>query len=192
MPGRRMIWNVLDTISWCARELQKWKGVSIGKILRDLNRKRRHLSKLNESVRTVDNVKERKSVVKDINNLLRQEETFWRQRSRALWLKDGDRNTKYFHRKGGQRKQKNKIWKGTGGEKDVKAAAVDFFRKLFQSSHPSVSDDILEDVRGRVTEEMNVCFRAEYKGDEVVEALNQMHPLKALGPDGMNELFYQT
>ncbi|XP_074289523.1 uncharacterized protein LOC141614678 [Silene latifolia] len=81
-------WNVVDTIARCARELQKWKGVSIGKIMRDLNRKRRRLEWLNISERTVGNVRERKAVIKDINSLLRQEEIFWRQRSRALWLKE--------------------------------------------------------------------------------------------------------
>lgn len=41
---------------------------------------------------------ERNSVRKEFLLLAVKEETFWRQHLRIRWLKDGDKNTKFFHK----------------------------------------------------------------------------------------------
>ncbi|XP_074293296.1 uncharacterized protein LOC141620279 [Silene latifolia] len=191
--------DLLETINRCDFKLNEWKGVSIGKILRDLKKKRSRLDRLNAGGRSLQLVKERQQLVCDIAHLLRQEEFFWRQRSRALWLRDGDRNTKFFHRKAGQRKARNHISKLIDDEgrthttnQAIASCAMSYFSELFSSSRPTKFGAILVGIEGRVTEEMNAGLSNDYSEEEVITALKQMHPLKAPGIDGMNGLFYQT
>ncbi|XP_074267156.1 uncharacterized protein LOC141590463 [Silene latifolia] len=145
------------------------------------------------------NVRKRKKIVAKIGDLSRQEELYWRQRSRALWLKDGDRYTKFFHNKAGERKRKNFIGiliddagvERVGGEA-VSKVANDYFVELFTTSNPINFEDVLNGLEGRVTDQMNGYLTADYTEDDIVEALNQMHSLKTPGPDGMNGLFFQS
>ncbi|XP_057453198.1 uncharacterized protein LOC130745070 [Lotus japonicus] len=48
-------------------------------------------------------------VGKELDSLLEQEEVWWGQRSRASWLKHGDRNSRFFHQKASQGKKRNMI-----------------------------------------------------------------------------------
>ena len=45
----------------------------------------------------------------DIEVLRDREETMWAQRSRILWARQGDKNTKYFHSYATKRYKKNFI-----------------------------------------------------------------------------------
>ncbi|XP_074321466.1 uncharacterized protein LOC141658006 [Silene latifolia] len=159
----------------------------------------KQLGRLDTLGRTTANVQQRRKLVADIAKLRRQEEQYWRQRSRALWLKDGDKNTKFFHTRAGERKKKNFIAKliddegvVRNGDVAVGRVANNYFHQLFLTDNPVIEEDVLEGVRQRVMDEMNETLRRDYSEDEVIDALNQMHPLKAPGPDGMNGLFYQT
>ena len=50
-----------------------------------------------------------KRVRREINEIQVREKIMWNQRSRALWLKWGDRNTKFFQATVSQRQRKNWI-----------------------------------------------------------------------------------
>ncbi|KAK2653131.1 hypothetical protein Ddye_012987 [Dipteronia dyeriana] len=96
--------------------------------------------KLNNANRTSGSSSE-KTLLKDYENILDQEEIFWQQKSRNCWLKEGDRNTKFFHRSTVIRRRKNKIegfkreddsW--IGEIEEMKNEAVHYFQTLFMDN----------------------------------------------------------
>ncbi|CAA7048395.1 unnamed protein product [Microthlaspi erraticum] len=128
----------------------------------------------------------------------REEELYWRQKSRVTWLKEGDRNTKFFHASTKQRRARNRITKikrsdGTWAETDdgIERTATSYFQTLFSSSCPQESDEALRYVTEKVTPEMNRSLTKLPTNEEIKKAISEMNPDKAPGPDGMTSLFYQ-
>ena len=70
--------------------------------------------------------------------LLKVQEETMRQKSRAVWLKDGDSNSKLFHQFPNHRRNTNSLWglKDSKGDwcveaKGLKKDVVDFFWDIF-------------------------------------------------------------
>ena len=119
-----------------------------------------------------------KKVKADINSLLFQDELFWRQRSRAIWLPAEDRNTKFFHQRASQRRRKNHIagfldnnglW--STSEEATAREVENYFMDLFTSSNPRNMGPVLDVVDRVVTPEMNSTLLQPYTEEEVRQAL---------------------
>ena len=122
----------------------------------------------------------------------------WSQRSRALWIKCGDRNTNFFHETATQRQRKNRIeglWGANGKwqeEKEtIEEIIVEYFEKIYGTEHRSEYKVNVEDVESCITPEMTKSLLESFKAEEIRCAINQMHPTKSPGPDSMSPLFYQ-
>lgn len=68
---------------------------------------------------------------------------------------------------------------------------LDYFQDLFNASRHAQDLGLVDEVETKVAEEMTSHLATPYRdGEEVVLALKQMQPNKALGLDGMAPIFF--
>ena len=134
---------------------------------------------------------------KELNDLLDSEEMLWHQRSKIHWYKEGDKNTKNFHVKAMNRRMKNtimRLWSEDGrwcdDKESISTTAVAYFQNIYTTTSLSCIEEITRAIPMRITREMNEKLIRPYTGEEVIKALHQIHPTKALGLDGMSTVFF--
>lgn len=126
--------------------------------------------------------------------ILQQEDIFWSQNAKCKWLKEGDGNTKYFHRVANKRKRKNTIsslsiqgqvvyefWK-------IKDEATRYFTSLYKKGGDKPNLPNL--FSSRLDEEVALSLEIPFTVDEVRSAVSCMGKDKSSGPDGFTMLFF--
>ena len=74
---------------------------------------------------------------------------------------------------------------------DIARVAIDYFDNLFCAGSCNQMEECLSIVSARVTTKMQEMLSKDFTTDEIKEAIFQMGPTKAPGPDGINALFYK-
>ena len=129
----------------------------------------------------------RRLVVKsDIDFLASLEEISCRQKSKALFIKEGDSNTRFFHRIANSHRQTNQIWGvEVDGilfeeESDITDQVVDFYKRLYQELEawrPTING--LEFTCLDETERS--MLEREFEKEKIIEALKEVEGDKAPG-----------
>lgn len=189
--------SVMDRLSRCRRELSHWKKRSHFNSLTKIQKLHGDLEK--EIAKTFPSARSMKRLRMELAEAHKEEEKFWRQRSREQWLREGDRNTSYFHNVVKGKKIRNNILMlkdELGVEHFSEGAkghlAVEYFKELFMSSNPADLESLFEGFQSRVTSAMNEELTKEITDEEIKAAAFSVKGSSAPGEDGIIGVFYKN
>jgi exonuclease III len=184
--------------------IKTWNKDTFGNIFDSQRQLAEQMENIQHQIRTrglTDDLKTQEATItQQLGTRKAQEEILWRQKSRVQWLKEGERNTKFFHRSVMQRRHSNRITHLTSdtGEllydhEDMATTLTDYYKNLL--TEPSLNRSeaiakIMQHVPSLVTQEQNAALLRPITIEEVDQALRDTPKSKAPGPDGFTSDFF--
>ena len=121
--------------------LKEWNKKYFGNIFAEKKSVENKMQKINQAMITKGFDRDKNNLVEkhhqEWKNLCKQEEIFWRQKSRVQWLKEGECNTRFLHRATMVNRSHNKIAliKKEDGQllqshEDIEVVLVQHFREI--------------------------------------------------------------
>ena len=179
--------------------MKVWNQQAFG----DVSVRRQHLEcelealDLKESLASLSNEERvrREGCKLELEKVAQLEEVSWRQKSRVLWVKEGDNNTKFFHKMANSHRRYNNMERvvvdGVVYEDDsvIRAKVVQFYESLYQeleSWRPTVNGLDFEVIS---SEERDMLERS-FTSEEVLQVVKDLQGDKAPGPDGFTISFF--
>ncbi|RVX23130.1 Transposon TX1 uncharacterized 149 kDa protein [Vitis vinifera] len=125
------------------------------------------------------------------------EEVHWRQLSRELWLREGDRNTGFFHRMANAHRRINAMSKimingvRFTEDQDMREGIANAYQQLL-SENPGWKADIGGLLMNQISSSEADGIEVPFSETEIFTALKGMNGDKAPGPDGFTLAFWQN
>ncbi|MCH82272.1 hypothetical protein A2U01_0003073 [Trifolium medium] len=184
--------NIKENLTNVERNVKGWKYQTIDEVMykkKELTNRINGIQRCLQEGRANGGLRRMEcNLQNQLSNILRKEELMWYQRSRAKWLMDGDRNTKYYHLKTVDRRRKNNILmlKDSNGQwvedtAQLQQAANEFYMNSFSDDQltrtwlntevtfPVLDTSIKEKMAAPVNEEefkelSLICIRGRHRG----------------------------
>eukprot|EP00253_Pinus_taeda_P009398 PITA_09398 len=141
-------------------------------------------------------------VLTQLEERRKQEEILWRQKYRVQWLREGEKNTKFFHKAMVQHRQRNRIFsiKNQEGQQvvqheEIETVLVNHFKAIMTETHMDRTEAIAKiggEIPNLITRDQNLALMRKITRKELEDIVRNMKRNKAPGPDGFTVEFFQA
>ncbi|XP_060974305.1 uncharacterized protein LOC133039423 [Cannabis sativa] len=179
--------------------LTEWNKVVFGHCQTKIKLLEKALSEVQNCPPSKDNLELEGTIMLELDEVENRLESIWKQKSRECWLKEGDKNSRFFHASIMVRRKRNHIWAIRLDNGDIiedRESIVHYFRSnfkvLFNSSAQSDGEGVGDFVHNGISDAENdaLCFIP--LADEIKKVVWALPPLKSPGPDGFPVKFFKT
>jgi hypothetical protein len=150
--------------------------------------------------RTTELMQEEEHLKMQLEERRKQEEILWKQKSRVQWLKEGEKNTKFFHKAMIHRRHINRISHLEDSQGNpikehskIEAELLRYYQDLLKEPVSDRSEAIRRvtaHIPALITQEKNAALTRPITQEEVDQAVKAMPAGKAPGPDGFTTDFF--
>ena len=194
VEGSRM-YQVATKIKNCRVALLKWKNNFQANSRDKIELIKKQLCDLKEVRGNSRNIS-MAALKKELSKAYKEEEKHWQQKSRIQWLKEGDKNTKFFHASVQGKRRRNSLHKlqkedgtWTESEEELSTEIAGYYRILLDSNEGGDLNEVLHGIPHTITDELNRNLLKPVLEEEIKSVIFSMNPEKAPGIDGMSPLF---
>eukprot|EP00253_Pinus_taeda_P033102 PITA_33102 len=200
------IFKLQSKLKHIKSKIKHWNITEFGNIFKEKSILEGKLEIIHKSWTSGNITEESKELEKDLmtqwHHRSLQEETLWKQKSRVQWLKQGEKNSKFFHRSTLDYRNSNKILnlKNESGNtlhnhREISSLLTEHFKHISQESNIDRAEAIntlTQSIPKVVIKDQNLALLKEISMEEVEEAVKSMPNDKAPGPDGFTINFYKA
>eukprot|EP00253_Pinus_taeda_P036190 PITA_36190 len=186
-------------------EIKCWNKTTFGNIFKEKEKLLQELKNTQQRIilegRSTELAQKEQEMEEKLLERDRQEEVSWRQKSRIRWLKEGEKNTKFFHKTTVQWRMRNQISQVNNAQgvkvetqEEIEQEFLHYFKEM--SQEPNINrdeeiDSITRQIPRLIIEEQNTQHLKPISLQEVEIAVNSLKAGKAPGPDGFMSNFFQ-